>query len=421
MWKLSSMTGGEQSLNGEMGDQSKICHLWQSEGLVVTHHRARPQVHNAHHAGQEVNVHVPQSRAPEQMSCHYGGPHYLVLVLVLSFFDWNANDTWWCTAVSRSLSHRVREISANLGGGHGSWWDCSSIFSWEGAVGTSASLVVMGQSVPWATDRDPLGGPNSFCYGCAGSAGLGKLTSNQFMGAVATKTSSSVKWTSGSIACWSSHHTFHQMAQFTGDKELGPLHPVLKHPGIGEGLTWLGKSAVLAAKPWVGGSLNLYFSREGCASRWVWSLSTPFAQLHAFGTSNEAHTFWANSQQSLCWGPPAVLSTRSVFLLGGHATVSNPYGARQRAQGRREPLCWPEPPHQGVPRGGAPWGYSKSSSLSASGLNQSDLSFSALSSCQVGRGNWWASSILVSLSGLSSDDEVAFPQWRLHATFAGKD
>ena len=54
--------------------------------------------------------------------------------------------------------HRAWATSANPSGGHGgSWWGCSSVFSWEEAVGTSAFLVVMGQSMPWATNRDPLG------------------------------------------------------------------------------------------------------------------------------------------------------------------------------------------------------------------------------------------------------------------------
>ena len=54
--------------------------------------------------------------------------------------------------------YRARAISTNLGGGHGLQWDCSSIFSWEGAVGAHlSSLVGMGQLTPWATDRDPLG------------------------------------------------------------------------------------------------------------------------------------------------------------------------------------------------------------------------------------------------------------------------
>ena len=42
------------------------------------------------------------------------------------------------------------------------------------------------------------------------------------------------------------------------------------------------------------------------------------------------------------------------FLLGRCATVSNPYGARERAPGHRVPLYQPDPPHQGVPGGGAP-------------------------------------------------------------------
>ena len=102
---------------------------------------------------------------------------------------------------------RARVISTNLGGGHGSWLDYSSIF-WKGAVGTSASLVVMGQSMPWATDGDPLGWAKwllLWLQSCrTGFASLDKLTSTQLEGAVAAKTSSSVKETSGSITCQSS-------------------------------------------------------------------------------------------------------------------------------------------------------------------------------------------------------------------------
>ena len=102
--------------------------------------------------------------------------------------------------------HRDCAISTNPGGGHGgSQWGCSSIFSWEGAVGTSASLVVMGWLIPWATNRVPPGQAQwlllqLWSHG-AGSASLGELTSTQLEGLVATKTSSSEKDTSGSIAC----------------------------------------------------------------------------------------------------------------------------------------------------------------------------------------------------------------------------
>ena len=89
-------------------------------------------------------------------------------------------------------------------------WDCSSIFSWEGAVGTSASLVVMDQLMPWAANRDPLGQAQQFLLWLwlwshrAGSASLGELNSTQLEGTVAAETSSSIKETSSSIACWSS-------------------------------------------------------------------------------------------------------------------------------------------------------------------------------------------------------------------------
>ena len=56
-----------------------------------------------------------------------------------------------------------------------------------------------------------------------------------------------------------------------------------------------------------------------------------------------------------CWGPPAVLSmTGQHFYLVRHATVSNPSGTRERALGHRVPQHQPDPPHPGVPGGGAP-------------------------------------------------------------------
>ena len=87
-----------------------------------------------------------------------------------------------------SLDHspcRNHAISSNPGKGHwGMWWHCSSIFSWEGAVvGTSASLVVMGQSMLWATNRDPLGWVQQlllWLWSCGvGFTSLGELSSTQ--------------------------------------------------------------------------------------------------------------------------------------------------------------------------------------------------------------------------------------------------
>ena len=83
--------------------------------------------------------------------------------------------------------------------------------------------------------------------------------------------------------------------------------------------------------------MNLYFSREGCASGGMWSLSNlpnymPLAP-------QMRHTLFAQTPSShYYWEPPAVLFTRLAFLLGGHATVSNLYGTRERALGHRH-LC----------------------------------------------------------------------------------
>ena len=89
--------------------------------------------------------------------------------------------------------------------------------------------------------------------------------------------------------------------------------------------------------------------------------------INTFSTSNEVHTFWANSQQSLLLGHPAALSTRLVFLLCKYTTVCNLTGARERTPGHRVPWCQPDPPYPGVPRGGSPncGGHSKSSSSPA--------------------------------------------------------
>ena len=100
--------------------------------------------------------------------------------------------------------------------------------------------------------------------------------------------------------------------------------------------------------------MNLYFPKDWGASRGLWSLSTPFTQLHAFGTSNEVCTFQKTPDSHYCWGPPLVLSTRLVFLLCKHATVSILYNTRKRAPGHRAPWCQPDPSHQGAPGGGVP-------------------------------------------------------------------
>ena len=64
--------------------------------------------------------------------------------------------------------------------------------------------------------------------------------------------------------------------------------------------------------------------------------------------------FGQNPSSHYCLGPPAVLSTRSAFLLGKCTTVSNPTGTRKRALDHRASQHQPDPPNPGVPIGGVP-------------------------------------------------------------------
>ena len=178
------------------------------------------QVHYTQHAGEHINIHLPQDRMLYQVHHHYRRPHYFYWFL--GFFRGMP-----ATVVGLlSSPYRAWEISANLGRGpRGLQWDCRSALSWEEAAGMSITLVVMGHSMPWATDRGPLQWVWQlllllqlwwgFCR--VGSASLNKLTSTQLESMVAVKTSSSIKETSGSITCQSST-TLCQMAWFTGNQ-----------------------------------------------------------------------------------------------------------------------------------------------------------------------------------------------------------
>ena len=152
-----------------------------------------------------------------------------------------------------------------------------------------------------------------------------------------------------------------------------------------------------------------------CWQRGVVIIS-PFAQLHAFGTSNEACTFQVN------WGPPAVISTRLAFLLGECATVSNLTGAKEKALDHRALQHQLDPPHPGVPGGGSPV---------AGDTPNLPL---CLPQVLISWPHHWAPSHLARLVEATSRFCLSwhhfpdyswtargpFPQWSLHIAFSGK-
>ena len=144
MGKLSNMTGGW--LVTKWGDKwlIQIRMPPQSWGQAVLCHGVNPQVQKVHHAVDHVNIHVT---------------------------------------------------------------------TWGGVAGSFLILVGAGQLLPQAANKDPLGQAYvlwlwlQLQWGSAGvgSASLGELTSTQLEGSGVTRTSSSIKVTSGSIACWISN------------------------------------------------------------------------------------------------------------------------------------------------------------------------------------------------------------------------
>ena len=314
-----------------------------------------------------------------------------------------------------SSPHRAWAICANLGRGQGgSLWNLSSTFSWEEAAGMSVSSVVMGQSMPWAAAGDPHGWAWRFLQW------LHLQWQSSGWVPLAWATWPLPNW--GSSGCKNFllckgdqelhhplelHHTVCQMAKFTRNQWLGLLCPILEHPYIGEGLVWLGKSAVLAAKPQVRGlwtytSLGTDVPVEGCSH-----YLHPLPDYMPLAPQMRQHPSSCYSQ-----GPPAVLSTRSVFLLGECATVSNPTGTRKRALDHRVSWHKPEttPIHAGVPWGGAPVaGDAPKFPLQLPWVLTNQPHH--LVPSHPTRGNWWALSIPTLLSWLSS------PWHRLHVTF----
>ena len=136
------------------------------------------------------------------------------ITLYGSFASWGGMLTTDVRLFSTDSSPiRYHVISTNLDRRHGNLWsDCSSILPQAGVAGTSVFLVVVGQSLPWSADRDPLGCTLQLLlqlwlqWGSQGmgSVSLDELTSTHLEGAMAAKTSPSIKKASGSITCQSS-------------------------------------------------------------------------------------------------------------------------------------------------------------------------------------------------------------------------
>ena len=161
------------------------------------------------------------------------------------------------------------------------WWghgglllDCSSIFSLEGAVGTSASLVVMGWPMPWATNRHPVGEPSAFYCSC------NCCLVEQVLPAWANWPLPN--WRVQQL--WKLPHPLRRpvvplparvLPHFLSDGMVhwglvaGPSPPSTGAPWHSWGSDMAGQVGSLGAKPGYRASMNLYFPREGCTSRGV--------------------------------------------------------------------------------------------------------------------------------------------------------
>ena len=106
---------------------------------------------------------------------------------------------------------------------------------------------------------------------------------------------------------------------------------------------------------------------DWCTGEGVSSLSIPFAQLCAFSTSNEAHTFQKTPGSHCGWGSSQVPSTKVALEHVWHAIISIPIGAGERTPDLQAlmlvgPACCLQPqcqpgmalPHPGVTGGWAP-------------------------------------------------------------------
>ena len=271
---------------------------------------------------------------------------------ITSYWSWSSASSarMPMTADGKQLSldpstYRVQAISTNPGGGHGgSEWDCSSIFSWDGAVGMSASLVVIGQSMPWDSDRDLHGWTRQLLQWLwlrshgVGSSSLGKLTLHPIGGCRGHENFLIHKESSGSIACQSSTTFSLSDGAVHWGLAAGSSPPstgLRWHrwgPGVAGQVGDLGCWTLGQGAAWTCTSLGMDVQAEGC-SHYLHPLPNymPLAPQ-----MRHALIRWTPSSHYF-WGPPPVLSTKLAFLLGGCTTVSTLSGARERAPGHRVP------------------------------------------------------------------------------------
>ena len=207
MGKLSSMAGGQIVAKQWDGWLFWVGMLLQSCDWVVFHQGVNFHVHEAHHAGEHVDIHVTQNGCQKS--------HVAIMEeLTGSKQDSSSSPAGTPMTIHGLLSPcRLLTISANLGGGHGDL--CSGngncvMSSWGGIAGSSLFSVTVGQSPLWAAIRDPLGWAHVLWlqlwlwlwWGSTrvGSASLGVVTSTKLEGTASARTSSSAKVTRSSIA-----------------------------------------------------------------------------------------------------------------------------------------------------------------------------------------------------------------------------
>ena len=269
-------------------------------------------------------------------------------------------------------------ISVNPGRGHGCLLlDCSGIISWGGVAGASVLAVAVDWLSPWAADRDHLGWAQLLWLQLqlqsgkgsheTGSVSLGKLTSIQLDGAMATKTPTSVNKTSGSIAHLSSI-TLLPDSEVGQGLVVGPSQPNSVTPLHGQ---WYGLIG------WDGSPKNQTSHQQG-----AWNGTSQLKSVLARGCDHcppsllnctplalqRRHTPFGQMPGNLHgWGSSWVPSTKVVSPHVWCTTISSPIGIRERAldlwaltlvgvAGCLPPQHQPgiALPHPGVPGGGAP-------------------------------------------------------------------
>ena len=150
--KLYSMAGGWMVTKWWGQCSFWIGVLLQSWNWAVLHHGVDTQVHEAHHAGEHVNIHVTQSGVSGEPHCHYGGAHWLIRLFILSCRD--TSDCPWAVfplQASHDLCKPGQRAWRLVGvGSH-------VITSWGGLASSSLFSVAVGQSLLQVAIRDPLG------------------------------------------------------------------------------------------------------------------------------------------------------------------------------------------------------------------------------------------------------------------------